>query len=214
MTGVVEDPELGAGDPLGEDLGVGDRNHAVLTAVDDERRRLDAMEPAVAVVQRGGDHLRAVGVLGERVREPAPDVLRDAVLVLAPAAWPVVERHRRARRILGRHARPAAEEGDHVGARPHRARAARVRRSQHDRAHPVGVPERQLLRDHPAQREAVHVRLVDAGGVEDRDGVVGHRLHGVAVQARVRPAHAAVVEGDDAKRPRQHRDACATRRPR
>jgi len=184
MPGLLEDPQLGVRDALGEDLGVGDGDDAILAAVDDERRRLDALEPPVAVVQRRGDHLRAVGLLGKRVREPAPDVLGDAISVVAETDRPVVERHRRARGVLGAQAGPAAEEGDHLGARPHRAGPARVRRPEHDRAHPLTVAQCQLLGDHAAERESVHVRALDAGGVEDRGGVVGHRLDRVAVQAR------------------------------
>ena len=151
-------------------------------AVDDERRRLDALQPPVAVVQRRGEQLRAVGLLGERMREPAADVLGDPVLVLAPAARAVVERHRRPRGLLGGvMRRAAAEEREHLGARAHGARPAGVRRAEDERAHAPRVAQRELLGDHAAEREAVHVRPLDAGGVEHRDGVVGHRLGRVAV---------------------------------
>ena len=86
MPGGLEEPQPRARDPLGEDLGVGHGDDAVLASVDDERRRLDALQPPVAVVQRGRDDLCAVGLLGERMREPAPDVLGDALDARAGSA--------------------------------------------------------------------------------------------------------------------------------
>ena len=47
-----------------------------------------------------------------------------------------------------------------------RAAAAGVRRAEHERAHAVRVAQRQLLRDHAAEREAVDVRALEADAVE------------------------------------------------
>ena len=70
-------------------------------------------------------------------------------------------------------------------------------------AHPVGVLQGQLLRDHPAHRHADDVRAGDPERVEQADGVVGHLVDGVRAGRLGAPADAAVVEDDRAVVPRE-----------
>ena len=204
-----------AGDALGEDLGVGDRDHAVVAPVHDERRRRDPRQPPVAVVQRRGEQLRAVGALGERVREPLRDVLLDAVGVLAPAARAVVERHRRPRRLLGAHAQPAAEEREHVvvGRARRAARPACVAPSTSERTR-SGWRSASCWATIPPSEKPYTCARSTPGRVEHRDGVVGHRLGRVGVLKRARAPDAAVVERDDAQAARRAPGRCATTRRR
>ena len=74
----------------------------------------------------------------------------------------------------------------------HRAATAGVRRAQHERLDAVRMAQRQALRDHAAEREAVDVRAIEADAVEDADGVVGHGLDAVAAAQRRRPPDPAV----------------------
>ena len=48
---LIEFDELGAPNPLSDHAAVVDRDHSIVTAMDDQGRRFDAVEPAVAVVQ-------------------------------------------------------------------------------------------------------------------------------------------------------------------
>ena len=50
-----------------------------------------------------------------------------------------------------------------------RAAAAGLGRAQHERPDAVRMAERELLRDHAAEREAVDVRAIEADAVEDAD---------------------------------------------
>ena len=71
----------------------------------------------------------------------------------------------------------------------HMRRATARRRAQHDAAHALRVPQRHLLGDHPAERDAVHVGGLHPRCVEHRDGVVGHLRHAVGPgRALERPA--------------------------
>jgi hypothetical protein len=70
------------------------------------------------------------------------------------------------------------------------------------------MAQRDLLGDHPAEREPVDVRGLLAGGVEHRDRVVGHLAHRVRQRCGLAAADAAVVErqhpergGKDGDRP-------------
>ena len=85
--------------------------------------------------------------------------IRDRVP--APAARAVVVRHRRPRRLL-RAAGPAGGgRSDHLVVGRDRARAAGMRRAEHERAHASRMAQRELLRDHAAERDAVDVRALD-----------------------------------------------------
>ena len=58
MAGPVELEQARAGDAVGDEAGVVDRDQPVLAAVYDERGRLDLIKPAVAVVE-GSAHIWA-----------------------------------------------------------------------------------------------------------------------------------------------------------
>ena len=88
--------------------------------------------------------------------------------------------------------RAPLEERDHVVVGPDRVATAGVRRAEHERLDAVRMAQREALRDHAAQREAVDVRAIEADAVEDADGVVGHRLDAVAAAQRRRAPDAAV----------------------
>ena len=85
---------------------------------------------------------------------------------------------------------------------PPRVVAAR-RARERQRAHPLGVLEREDLGDRPAHRRADDVGGLDAGVVEHGDGVVGHLLERVGAVRLVAATGAAVVEGDRAVAARQ-----------
>jgi hypothetical protein len=69
--------------------------------------------------------------------------------------------------------------------------------ARNDAAHEVGADERNLLRDEATDREAEQIHPLEVHRLEERDGVVSHRLDRVRSHAR-RAANAAVVERDDA----------------
>ena len=63
-------------------------------------------------------------------------------------------------------------------------------------AHPLRVPEHELLRDVTAHRHPDDVRGGDAGGVEHRHSIIGHQRNRVLSGRDVALADAAVVEHD------------------
>ena len=66
--------------------------------------------------------------------------------------------------------------------------------AEHEPAHPVGEPDRHLLGDHAAHRQAVDVGAVDAERVQQPDGVTGElRDRGDAPRRRGAPGAAVVV---------------------
>ena len=88
-----------------------------------------------------------------------------------------------------------------------------MRRAEDERLNPRRMAERELLGDHAAEREAVDVDPVDREVVENRDGVVRHRLGRVRVRERLRLPDPAMVEGDHAHRRARARQRFATSAP-
>ena len=103
------------------------------------------------------------------------------------------------------------------------------RHDRRQRQHPLRMPDRQRLADHPALRGAHHVRRLDAQVIEQTRAVLRHVVERVARRARVprgrrhhvraRPAldlrrapHVAVVEPHDAE-PARRRAARRAPRP-
>ena len=68
---------------------------------------------------------------------------------------------------------------------------------------PLRMPDRKLLRDHPAHGDAEHVRGRRARRFDHRRGVVGEVLHAVGEPAAPRLAGADVVEDQYVEVPRQ-----------
>ena len=153
---------------VGEQPRVGDRRHRVALAVHDERRRLDARRAARSCRGRrtptsapttpcGGARWRPKWRSSSRTRSGCSRRNSSREQPLAS--------HARCRRSSRRPPRaPSAPSSPQR--RPRRARAARRRAAEHQPAHPLGEAERQLLGDHPAHREPVDVRALDAERVE------------------------------------------------
>ena len=81
--------------------------------------------------------------------------------------------------------------------------AAAVGAAQRERAHALGMGERELLRHHAAHGDAEHVRRLDAEGLKQAGGIVSQLADRErAVQARA-GAHAAVIVGDHLELARQ-----------
>ena len=57
VAGAGDDAQLGVGDALGDQPGVGDRRHRVALAVQHERRRLDLVQPRHGVVVDAGQQV-------------------------------------------------------------------------------------------------------------------------------------------------------------
>ena len=76
------------------------------------------------------------------------------------------------------------------------------------------MAQSELLGDHAAERDAVHVSGFDLRRIEHGRGVVGHGLGRVGVGGRLRATDAAVVEGDHPEAARQDRELSATTRRR
>ncbi len=73
--------------------------------------------------------------------------------------------------------------------------------SEHQAAHARRVPERELLRNHAAHRDAVDVRAVDLRMIEDRRDVIRHIGHGPRCIGLVALAGAAIVDEDSFEAP-------------
>ena len=121
---------------------------------------------------------------------------RDAVDLFGAAPWTVVVGNRCPRRLLRGHRRAPVEERDHFGLWKRRVAPTGMGRAEDERLNPCRVTKRNLLGDHAAEREPVEMDVVDLEVVEDRDGVVRHRLGGVGVSQRLRLSDPAMVEGD------------------
>ena len=89
------------------------------------------------------------------------------------------------------------------GLAPEDGRAPRVTggvgAAEHQPPHPPRVADGQLLRLRATHREADHVGLLDAKGVQQADGVLGQVRHGVGAVRRLRLADVPVVVGDAAE---------------
>ncbi len=70
-------------------------------------------------------------------------------------------------------------------------------RRQHDAGQPLGVLDRQHLRDGAAGRMADHMSPADFERIQQPDGIDRHPLDGVAHSRRIALPDAAVIEGDD-----------------
>ncbi len=163
-----------------------------------QRRAADVAEPLQRVVRAHG--LPLVAEAGERLRirigERVLQQELDELGTLRVGDGGEQPQRERAQPLLAPEARPQLApdvgQGVHVGIRP------RQRRVQLQRAHTRGMPQRDLLGDHAAHRDAAHVRTGDAEHVHEPHGVVGHHRRGVGSVGRVRLADAAIVEGDHA----------------
>ena len=74
-------------------------------------------------------------------------------------------------------------------------------RTEHEREHPLGIPDGQLLRDLAAHRLAVNMRAWHPRGVHDRGDVVRHLLDTESLIGSVGEARAAVIKTQNAKPP-------------
>ena len=146
----------------------------------------------------GGDGLALTEEAGERLRIRARQGVLEhrlhqlRVLVVGRRGeQPEAERSQH---------RLAAERHPHLAPRgvqrAHVSVRTGERATQVERAHPPGVRERHLLRDHAAHRHADHVPALDAEGVHQPERVAGHHRDRVGAVGRVRLARAPVVEGD------------------
>ena len=149
------------------------------------------------------DGLHAEAVL-ERTREDLHQARQLAVdeRLVEDAREEVLEEHERVER---------AQIDPHLAAGGHRAPELRhpelalaldlhvglgVGAREDQAPYALGVPERQLLRDHAAHRDAEDVRSRDAERVEQAGRVVRHLVDGVGPGGLRAPPDAAVVEGD------------------
>ena len=163
---------------------------------DDERRHGERGELVERVVaHRGAELAEAAGRRRGDLRA-VDEVLLDP-LGMAVARLVAVEEPRvlAGRRVAGSSpplTSPAMTASDARTA----FRPPGVVHRQDERAHALGVRQREALRDHAAERRADDVRRPVAGRVEHRRRVRRHLRDRVLARGRVRPAGAAVVERD------------------
>ena len=146
-----------------------------------------------------------VGAHVERVLEAPLDVLGDPIDAVVAAARPVVVGDRCPGCLLGLHRQRRLKNAiTSSSGRTARRPPACVAPSTSDRTRSgwrsaISAPPCRPAR---SRRRAP----VEADAVEHADRVVGHRLDAVVVAHGRRAADAAVVEGDDAQRAREHGD--------
>ena len=121
------------------------------------------------------------------------------------------ERQRRQRAhplgpVLGLHRKRAVR----LLGRLNGVREAGVRAAENEARDAFGMPECELLADHPSKRYAKEVAALDAETIEERRGVVGELRGRVRTRCDRRAPAAAVVVGNH---PPRRREALGQRRP-
>src|SRR5258708_23479423 len=81
--------------------------------------------------------------------------------------------------------------------------ASRSSASERERRHAFRMPQRELLRDHPAHRHSKNMRPRNVELVEHARSVIGKHLDRIWRVRLVALSGSAIVEGDYAKRARE-----------
>ena len=192
---VADDRQRRVGDAGGQQPGIGQGRQLVGGAVHHQRRGADAAEPgAGVVVGRGGQvadqSARRDPVLAEQTQVGA-DLLGLLAAEVRREQGPAQHL-----RTQGGGRAPGPQGGGDPGGGEHRARAAVGRPAEHQSPHPVGEADGQLLRDHAAHRQPVHVGGLHAQPVEQPDRVAGQLGDGRRAPGSGRAPGATAVVAD------------------
>ena len=196
---VREELELGVGDQLRQPLAADEGHEHVFVRPHDDGGNVELAEPEARRVQRDGGDLPEERERGDLLfaERGGPFVHKGARVV------EVVLREEDAREELP----PAAREEGHGEERRERSdarepavREPRRRREKDEPVDPARVPEGDVLRDHPAHRDADDRRAPHPRRVHRRDHVRCHLRHSIRRARLVALAGATVVEDEDAPR--------------
>lgn len=180
-----------------------DGHQRVLLPVHDRHRQpAQLRQPPARVVAGDGAQLGDACAHACRLRQPDAQVVGDALGPLVPRALGVQHGRDEVERALRSGQRPQRGRRQQPPRR-HAAPPHRRRAPEDQRAHPRPVLEREVLGDHPAHRDADHVRALVSGGVEHGERVGHQVVHRQQPARRVRLAGPAVVEHQAPHRARQ-----------
>jgi hypothetical protein len=194
---VVEAEQPRPGDGAVQPIGLLRADEHVAARAHHERRQpLEQVQPVARVVPQDGPELPATArgrrrravVLAQHVEQPGGvGLVRRREQQVAVRLEPAVSPGQRD----ARHVPRATAGGQRAGG------AAGRGGDERQAPHPVAVPQRHLLGDHPAHRHAGDVRVLPPQVIQERDRVVRHVRHGERRFGDVATAAAAVVEPHD-----------------
>lgn len=212
MPAPVEGTQLSTGDLPLEDARVFEGNHHVVGAMKHERRHCHSSEPLERVVRLPHRlELRCEHARADRMTSAFAYLRFDEVAVGSLKLRRIQHRARNPVRLL-RRARSLAKQRRLIGGLwVHTMLTARRCRRKKEMGDATGMVHDHVLRDEPSHRCSEHRSRADAGGVEDRDRVQGHRGEG-HIRIASRLADAARIKGDHAVLAHQVRDDWSERR--
>jgi hypothetical protein len=175
---------------------------STVVAGDDDGGTRDAPEPEARGVSQHGRELCEVKPRARRLRAHRRRPLREELVCARHVALGQEQARHFAADLRARpqaiHEREREERRQRASARRAGVRQPRGGCHQDEPVDPARVPQRDVLRDHSAERDSGDVRAIDLRRVEHGGDVVGQRRHAVGPARPIAAADAAVVEDDDA----------------
>ena len=172
--------------------------HPVEVPAGDQRRTGDRGQPVDRVEARARVEQAAVAALVLLAVVAAEVALGQCGVLLGVRGLPggvvavVVDRDAARGALSGREVEQLVQR---VGGEVAAGRGA----AEHELRDALGMPQRELLRDHPAERGSDHVAALPADDAEQRRGVVGEVRHLPDRRGRLAASEAALVVGEHAE---------------